>query len=83
MGTLNGLVLCNLVMWWYWPEAHEFIVSPLAAAVWGTSLACDAAYPFLLWRVRRTERILPNGQVVRGDETKQKSQRTKHGKKQD
>jgi hypothetical protein len=54
-------------MWWYWPEAHEFIVSPLGVALWGISLACDVAYPFLLQRVRRTEAVLPNGQVVRGD----------------
>jgi len=67
MGTLTGLVLCNVVMWWYWPEAHGFIVSPLGIVLWGVPLACDMAYPFLLWRVRRTEVVLPSGRVVRGE----------------
>ena len=66
MGTFLGLVLDNVVMWWYWPEPHGYIVSPQGVLLWGTAMACDGVYPFLLWRVRRSELILPNGRVTQG-----------------
>ncbi|KAK0639945.1 hypothetical protein B0T16DRAFT_336788 [Cercophora newfieldiana] len=66
MGTLTGLVLCNIVMWWCWPNAHQFVFTPLGTGLWGLSLACDLVYPFVLHRVRQTEIVLPSGQVVSG-----------------
>ncbi|KAK3376482.1 hypothetical protein B0T24DRAFT_550162 [Lasiosphaeria ovina] len=66
MGTLFGLVLCNVLMWWYWPEAHGFIVSPFAVFLWATAIACDVAYPLVLWQVRRLEQVLPDGRVIAG-----------------
>ena len=82
MGTLTGLVLCNIIMWWYWAEAHEFIVSPLAISLWGTALVSDATYPFLLRQVRWSEFVQPSGRVTCGGGGGQSSAlETKHGKK--
>ncbi|KAK3386064.1 hypothetical protein B0H63DRAFT_394371 [Podospora didyma] len=66
VGSFVGLVGCNLLMYWYWPEAHGFIVNPFAVFLWGTATVCDIAYPFLLWQVRRSERVLSDGSLVRG-----------------
>lgn len=65
VGSLCGIVLCNAVMWWYWPEAHGFVVSPLGVALWGTAVVCDLVYPFVLWRVRKTEMVAPDGRIIR------------------
>lgn len=75
MGTFLGLVLANVVLWWYWPEPHGFIVSLPGVLLWGTAMACDAVYPFLLWRVRRTEVVLPSGRVSRGGAKDEKKHR--------
>lgn len=75
MGTFLGLVLANVVLWWYWPGPHGFIVSLPGVLLWGTAMACDAVYPFLLWRVRRTEVVLPSGRVIRGGAKDEKKHR--------
>jgi hypothetical protein len=75
-----GWVLCNVLMWWYWPEAHGFVVSPWGVAMWGTALGCDLVYPFLLRQVRKTEVVLADGRVVRGPENS--GIKIKVGKKQ-
>lgn len=75
MGTFLGLVLANVVLWRYWPEPHGFIVSLPGVLLWGTAMACDAVYPFLLWRVRRTEVVLPSGRVIRGGAKDEKKHR--------
>jgi len=67
MGTVFGLVLNNLLMWWYWPDGYIWIIHPFAIFLWGTSLACDTVYPFLLWQVRRSEIRLPGGSLRRRD----------------
>ncbi|KAK0630398.1 hypothetical protein B0T17DRAFT_616058 [Bombardia bombarda] len=70
VGTLSGLVLCNVLMWWYCPEAHGFIFNPFAVFLWGAAVVCDIVYPFLLWQVRRTEIILPDGRLMSGSTQK-------------
>jgi len=42
-------------------------MSPFSVFLWGVGLVADLLYPFLLWEARKTERILPNGRKVRGD----------------
>ncbi|KAK3313119.1 hypothetical protein B0H66DRAFT_632195 [Apodospora peruviana] len=81
MGTLFGLILDNAFMWWYWPAGYGFIVSPFAVFIWGTSMACDIVYPFLLWQVRRTELLLPDGRLVRCDSQPASTASSDHGKK--
>ncbi|KAH6640069.1 hypothetical protein BKA67DRAFT_528325 [Truncatella angustata] len=70
-GSLSGMGFCNGVLWWYWPEAHGYWVSPLGIFICGCSLAADTVYPFLLHSVRKHEVQLPDGRLVRGDERKQ------------
>ena len=67
MGTVFGLVLNNLLMWWYWPAGYIWIVHPFAIFLWGMSIACDVVYPFLIWQVRRSEIRLPDGGLMRRD----------------
>ena len=56
--------LCNGLLWWYWPEAHSYWTLPLSIFMCGLSFAFDVAYPFVLWRVRRTEKVLADGRLV-------------------
>ncbi|KAF4973254.1 hypothetical protein FSARC_409 [Fusarium sarcochroum] len=67
VGTVMGLPITCVLLWWYWPEAHGFVLHPLGLFLIGTSILCDLAYPFLLAYVRTTERILPDGSLVAGD----------------
>ncbi|KAM7210498.1 hypothetical protein V8F06_014124 [Rhypophila decipiens] len=67
MGTVFGLVLDNLLMWWYWPDGYIWLVHPFAVFLWGTSIACDMVYPFILYQIRRSEIQLPDGSLRRGD----------------
>jgi len=53
-----------LPMWWYWPEAHGYVVSWPSAVIWGGSIGCDVIYPFVLQRVRREETVLPDGSLM-------------------
>jgi hypothetical protein len=64
MGTLVGLVIDPLFMWWYWPSAHAYMVEPLAISLWSSALLCDLIYPFVLRQVRASERMLPDGRLV-------------------
>lgn len=66
VGSQMGLPLACGLLWWYWPEAHGFILHPVSGIIIGTSLLCDIAYPFALAYVRGTERILPDGTIVAG-----------------
>ncbi|KAJ3527140.1 hypothetical protein NM208_g10851 [Fusarium decemcellulare] len=77
VGTVMGLPVTCVLLWWYWPEAHGFVFHPLGIFFIGTSVFCDLLYPFLLAHVRMTEKILPDGTVVAGDvvvETEKKQQ---------
>lgn len=56
--------LCNGVLWWYWPEAHSYWTQPMSIFMCGLSLMCDVIYPYVLWRVRQTEIVLPDGRLV-------------------
>lgn len=66
VGTVMGLPVSCILLWWYWPEAHGFVFHPLALFFVGTSVLCDLAYPFLLAYVRTTERVLPDGSLADG-----------------
>lgn len=70
MGTLFGLVLDNLLMWWYWPDGYSWMVHPFGVFLWGTSIACDIVYPFILHHVRQSEVQLPDGSLMRGDSSR-------------
>jgi hypothetical protein len=45
----------NGILWWYWPEAHEYFINPFGIFMCGTAVFCDIVYPFLLWQIRRSE----------------------------
>ncbi|KAH7242015.1 hypothetical protein BKA59DRAFT_513525 [Fusarium tricinctum] len=66
VGTVMGLPISCIMLWWYWPEAHGFVFHPLGLFFVGTSILCDLAYPFLLAYVRTTERVLPDGSLTDG-----------------
>lgn len=66
MGTICGMILCNGLLWYYWPAAHGYFLNPFGIFLCGTALVCDAIYPFLLYQVRKTEIILPDGRCVAG-----------------
>jgi hypothetical protein len=76
IGTLFGLELNIILLWWYWPEAHHYIWNPVSVFMLGASLLCDVTFPFVLYQVRKTEIRLPDGRLVRGgiqgDEVKAK-----------
>ncbi|KAH7025033.1 uncharacterized protein B0I36DRAFT_251341 [Microdochium trichocladiopsis] len=67
VGSLFGMQLAPGLLWWYWPEAHGFWLSPLAIFMSGFSILCDLAYLFVLRSVRKTEVKLPDGRLVAGD----------------
>jgi hypothetical protein len=64
-----GLPVTNILLWWYWPEAHGFVWHPLSIIIVGTGILCDVAYPFVLAHVRATERVLADGSIVSGDDS--------------
>ncbi|KAH8812525.1 hypothetical protein F5884DRAFT_832161 [Xylogone sp. PMI_703] len=67
IGSLAGLPLCYGWGWYFWREAHEYFMSPFSIFLWVTGLTCDLVYPFVLWQVRKSEKVLPDGRKVRGD----------------
>jgi hypothetical protein len=67
MGSVFGLPITNGLLWYYWPEAHGYFLNPFGISMLGTCLVCDIVYPYVLWRVRKSETILPDGRIVRGD----------------
>jgi hypothetical protein len=77
LGGHLGLTASTLVMWWYWPEAHGFVLQPLSLLLFGSIVACDAAFPFLLARVGATEKVLPDGTVVAGNAVKVDAEKKK------
>jgi hypothetical protein len=60
------LYAAQALMWWYWPEAHGFFVNPVAVWLMSLCMLSDIVYPFVLARVRRTERVMPDGSIVCG-----------------
>jgi len=41
-------------------------MSPFGLFLWGTGLVSDLIYPFVLYHVQNTERVLPDGRKARG-----------------
>ncbi|KAK8105423.1 hypothetical protein PG999_008782 [Apiospora kogelbergensis] len=69
LGSLFGMGVCSGLLWWYWPEAHSYWTLPMSIFMCGLSFACDVAYPFVLWRVRQTEKMLPDGRLIGAHES--------------
>ncbi|KAK4505250.1 hypothetical protein PRZ48_003213 [Zasmidium cellare] len=65
-GSIIGLYLNYAWAWWFWPEAHEYFVSPFALFLWVGGFVCDIAYAFVLWRVKQTEIVLEDGRKEDG-----------------
>ncbi|KLU82743.1 hypothetical protein MAPG_01812 [Magnaporthiopsis poae ATCC 64411] len=63
-GSLTGLWAAYLWLWYHWPEGHPYVVSEISIFLMIVSIACDVAYAPVLWSVRRTEKILPDGSKV-------------------
>ncbi|KAI0121315.1 hypothetical protein BJ170DRAFT_704402 [Xylariales sp. AK1849] len=64
VGSLCGMGFCNGVLWWYWPEAHSYWISPLGIFLCGLSLICDLVYPIVLWQIHASEKKMPDGRLV-------------------
>ncbi len=75
MGTLIGLIMVNFLLWWYWPTAHAYIINPFGVFLYGSSMACDLIYPFVLRSIRQTEVRLPDGRLARADPEERKAAR--------
>ena len=69
-GTLLGLYCVPAVLWYYWPEAQAYVASWPAVALCLICLLLDLAYPVCLWRVRRSEVVLPDGRIVSAREAR-------------
>jgi hypothetical protein len=64
VGSITGLY-CNYAWaWYFWREAHEYVMTPLAIFLCGTALLCDLIYPFVLASVKNTELLLPDGRKI-------------------
>lgn len=72
VGTFMGLPVACTLLWWYWPEAHGFVLHPLGVFLIGSATFCDIVYPFVLCYVRTTEKTLVDGTVVSEEEYKQR-----------
>ncbi|OCK85682.1 hypothetical protein K432DRAFT_286366 [Lepidopterella palustris CBS 459.81] len=77
LGTIIGLLLYYGWGWYHWREAHAYFINPFAIFLWMTGLVSDLVYPFVLWQVRKTEKVLPNGRRVRGDDFFQDTKKDK------
>lgn len=66
LGTICGMILCNGLLWWYWPAAHGYFLNPFGIFLSGTALMCDIIYPVVLYQVRKTEIVLADGRCVAG-----------------
>ncbi|KAK4187788.1 hypothetical protein QBC35DRAFT_220054 [Podospora australis] len=66
LGTIIGPVLGYLPMWLHWPEAHAYVGSWKAIVLWGSAIACDFVYLFVLRSVRQSELVLSDGRVIKG-----------------
>jgi hypothetical protein len=42
-------------------------MSPFAVVLWVTALISDLIYPFVFAQIRKSERVLPDGRKVAGD----------------
>ncbi|KAF2488364.1 hypothetical protein BU16DRAFT_553852 [Lophium mytilinum] len=67
IGSIVGAEAVWVSGWYFWPEGFPYVFSPFGVFIWVTALACDLAYPVLLWQIRKTERILPDGSKASGE----------------
>ncbi|KAH8174904.1 PaxB protein [Sarocladium implicatum] len=64
IGSLLGLPVACVFLWWYWPEANGFVTDPFAIIMLLAIAACDILCPFVIAAVRKTEVVLADGSVV-------------------
>lgn len=75
LGSIIGFYLVYGWEWVFWRDAHEYFMSPFAMFMWVSSMICDSIYPYVLWRVRKTERSLPDGRKTRAYDMWSESQK--------
>jgi hypothetical protein len=63
-GSITGLFGNYVWGWYFWRDAYKYVMSPFALFLCGTGLACDLAYPIVLWRVKERERMLSDGRNI-------------------
>ncbi|PKS13062.1 hypothetical protein jhhlp_000403 [Lomentospora prolificans] len=66
LGSQCGLTLNSGILWWYWPEAHAYYLTPPSLFILGATTVFDLIYGAVLWYVRKTEKQLPDGRFVAG-----------------
>ncbi|KAF2812242.1 uncharacterized protein BDZ99DRAFT_507581 [Mytilinidion resinicola] len=67
IGSVVGAEAVWVSGWYFWPEGFPYVFNPFGVFIWATALACDLAYPILLWRIRKTERMLSDGSKASGE----------------
>lgn len=68
LGSIIGFYFVYGWEWYFWREAHEYFMSPFALFLWVSSVICDCVYPYALWRIKKTERVLPDGRKVHAND---------------
>lgn len=66
-GSIVGLWVNYSWAWYWWPEAHPYVVSEPSIFFFGVSMLSDLIYAPVLWRTRATEKTLADGSKVAGD----------------
>ncbi|KAI9651522.1 MAG: hypothetical protein M1829_002700 [Trizodia sp. TS-e1964] len=69
LGSIIGFNFMYAWEWYFWREAHEYFMSPFAVFLWASSLLCDFIYPYALWRIKKSERVLLYGRKVQSNNT--------------
>lgn len=67
LGSIVGFYLPYGWQWYYWNEAHQYVMHPFSIFLWTVSMISDLAYPFAHRHAQRTEKILPDGRKVRNE----------------
>lgn len=52
-------------------------MSPFAVFLWATSLICDCLYPYVLWHIKNTEKVLGDGRKVAGNKMEHHDEKRK------
>jgi hypothetical protein len=66
IGSLSGLNVNYGYCWWVWPEAHGYVANPFAVVMMVSWVLADLAYFVVLYSVKQTEVVLPDGRKVKG-----------------
>lgn len=65
IGSVGGLNLNYLYGWWVWPKEFAYVVNSFAVIMMVTWFLADLAYVVVLYNVKQTEMVLPDGRKMK------------------